>query len=99
MTLDEAIKRCESEAKHNLKSAEKYHHKGESRLEDALRYDAKYKQQLAEWLKELKALQEDDDVKDIFKNCDTCKYIYLKFDDYPCDRCTHRYINQYQSND
>ena len=55
--------------------------------------------QLAEWLKELKALKENDDVKDVFKNCDTCKYQSLEADDFPCDRCCHCYINQYVYDD
>ena len=60
---------------------------------------AKEHRQLADWLKELKGLREDEGVKDVFKNCYTCKYIELKPDDYPCDRCMHRYINQYVYDD
>lgn len=55
--------------------------------------------QLAEWLRELKALKENDDVKDVFKGCNTCKYVSLEPDDFPCDRCCHRYINQYVYDD
>jgi hypothetical protein len=60
---------------------------------------AKEHRQLAEWLKELMALKENDDVKDVFKNCDTCKYQSLEVDEFPCDRCRHRYINQYVYDD
>lgn len=57
--------------------------------------DANEFKQLSEWLKELKALSENEEVKEVFKDCDTCKYLSLEADDYPCDRCCHRYINQY----
>lgn len=40
-----------------------------------------------------------DYVKDVFENCDTCKYLSLEADDFPCDRCRHRYINQYVYDD
>lgn len=43
--------------------------------------------------------KQNDDVKDVFKNCDTCKYLSLKADDFPCDRCCHRYISQYVYDD
>lgn len=52
-----------------------------------------------EWLKELKGLKENKDVKDVFNNCVTCKYRELDSNDYPCDRCMHRYINQYVYDD
>lgn len=61
--------------------------------------DANEFKQLAEWLKELKALSENEEVKEVFKGCDTCKYLSLEADDYPCDRCCHRYINQYVYDD
>lgn len=50
-------------------------------------------------MEELKALRENEDVKDVFKDCDTCKYLSLDSDDYPCDRCKHRYTNQYVYDD
>lgn len=55
--------------------------------------------QLAEWLRELKGLREDENVKEVFKDCNTCKYESLLPDDYPCDRCSHRYMNQYVYDD
>lgn len=66
---------------------------------ERMKRNAQENRQLAEWLKELKALKENDNVKEVFKDCDTCKYLNIKADDYPCDRCMHRYINQYVYDD
>ena len=85
MTIDEAIKQYTNNAEY-----ERTH----GNLQGCLDF-----RQLAEWLKELKALEENNDVKDVFKDCDTCKYLPLEADDYPCDRCCHRYINQYVYDD
>lgn len=98
MTLDEAIKHCEEVAEELEEEAIK----GccdDSEIMDKCFECAKEHRQLAEWLKELMALKENDDVKDVFKNCDTCKYQSLEVDEFPCDRCRHRYINQYVYDD
>ena len=103
MTIDEAIKHYEEVAEekeklaNTFKSFEDYGNLKSSITsghEKCLKCAKEYRQ-LAEWLRELKALKENDDVKDVFKGCKTCKYLFLEPDDYPCDRCCHRYINQY----
>ena len=93
MTLDEAIKHC-NEVAERLEGKNGYAYT-DATCEEC----AKEHRQLAEWLKELMALKENDDVKDVFKNCDTCKYQSLEVDEFPCDRCRHRYINQYVYDD
>jgi hypothetical protein len=93
MTLDEAINHC-NEVAERLESKNGYAYT-DATCEEC----AKEHRQLAEWLKELMALKENDDVKDVFKNCDTCKYQSLEVDEFPCDRCRHRYINQYVYDD
>lgn len=105
MTIDEAIKHCEEVAHQNEILMKRYDDaSGYNRSHDEkIRTDGakgceqliSLYRQLVEWLKELKALYENDEVKDVFKNCDTCKYLSLEGDDFPCDRCCHRYINQY----
>ena len=109
MTIDEAIKHCEEVAYRNKILMKRYDDaSGYNRSHnEKIRTDgAKGCEQiiylyiqLAEWMRELKALKENDDVKDVFKNCDTCKYQSLEPDDFPCDRCCHRYINQYVYDD
>lgn len=98
MTLDEVIKYCEEVAE----GLEEEAVKGccdDTEIMNMYYEWAEEHRQLAEWLKELKELREDEDVKDVFNNCDTCKYLKLDSDDYPCDRCMHRYINQYVYDD
>lgn len=90
MNLDEAIEREEALA---YSFGERWKRLGEP-VGDLPKLEQEHKQ-MAEWLKELKALKENDDVKDVFKSCDTCKYLSSGDDDFPCDRCCHRYINQY----
>lgn len=102
MTLDEEIKHCEEVAEENEKECKLWEGgvtEAFKQKEEKLRKCASEHRQLASWLKELKALNENDDVKDVFKNCDTCKYKSLEPDDFPCDRCCHRYINQYVYDD
>ena len=94
MTLDEAINKEEALA---YSFGERYKRLGEP-VGDLPELEAEHKK-YAKWLKELKALKENDDVKDVFKDCNTCKYQSLEPDDYPCDRCMHRYINQYVYDD
>lgn len=97
MTLDEEIKRCEKVADGQDWLASSY---DDGSMGKKLCTEcAEEHRQLAHWLKELKALNENDDVKDVFKDCDTCKYKSLEPDDFPCDRCCHRYINQYVYDD
>ena len=83
MTLEEHIMRYDDRAKS---------------IRNAI-VEKKESQEVVELLRELKALNENDDVKDVFKDCDTCKYQSLEPDDFPCDRCCHRYINQYVYDD
>ena len=109
MTIDEAIKHCEETAHQNEILMKRYDDASgynRSRNEKIRTNAAKgceqlisLYRQLAEWLRELRALKENDDVKDVFKNCDTCKYQSLEVDEFPCDRCLHRYINQYVYDD
>ena len=96
MTLDEAIKHAEEVAELNEGQARVYKEQGDTMGSWSYEECAKEHRQLADWLKELKGLREDEGVKDVFKNCHTCKHVELKPDDYPCDRCMHRYINQYK---
>ena len=93
MTLDEMIAKATKDAE-ILESATNGYPDGDEWVEEAKKH-----RQLAEWLRELKALKENDDVKDVFKDCDTCKYQSLEADEFPCDRCCHRYINQYVYDD
>ena len=93
MTIDDVIKHCE-EVADQLEGKDGYAYTDSTCDECANEH-----RQLAEWLKELKALKENDNVKEVFKDCDTCKYLNIKADDYPCDRCMHRYINQYVYDD
>lgn len=97
MTLDEAIAHCNKVAETQEWMAGTYD--DDSMGKKLCKECASEHRQLAEWLRELKALNENDDVKDVFKKCDTCKYKSLKPDDFPCDRCCHRYINQYVYDD
>ena len=97
MTLDEAIKHAEEVAEKNDKIADTFEETLKNKI--ACRECAKEHRQLAEWLKELKSLRENEEVKEVFKNCDTCKHESLPPDSYPCDRCCHRYINQYVYDD
>jgi hypothetical protein len=83
MNLEEHIKRYDDRAK-SIRNAV---------------VEKKESQEVVELLRELKALKENDDVKDVFMDCDTCKYLSLECDDYPCDRCCHRYNNQYVYDD
>lgn len=113
LTLDEAIKHCEEVAEENQKVVDTgivyddvtidmlYCDDTEVIEEHLANYQmcADEYRQLAEWLKELKALKKNDNVKEVFKDCDTCKYLNIEADDYPCDRCMHRYINQYVYDD
>lgn len=106
MTIDEAIKHCEevAEEQENKASFNEYRFKTKhievyERQWKNCKECASEHRQLAEWLRELRALKENDDVKDVFKNCDTCKYQSLEVDEFPCDRCLHRYINQYVYDD
>ena len=94
MTLDESIYKEEALA---YSFGERWKRLGEP-VGDLPELEAEHRQ-MAEWLKELKALKENGDVKDVFKDCDTCKNLSLDFDDYPCNRCMHRYINQYVYDD
>ena len=97
MILDEAIKHYEQLAENQIKCADRI---DELHCDSTTtRYMAEHHRQLAEWLRELKALSENEEVKEVFKDCDTCKYLSLEADDYPCDRCCHRYINQYVYDD
>ena len=82
MTLDEAIKRYTDNAEF-----ERTH----GNLQGCLEF-----KKLAEWLRELKALRDNEEVKEVFKNCDTCAHESIPPDSYPCDRCCHRYLNQYE---
>ena len=98
MTLDEAIKHCEEVAEQNEKESKLWEGgvtEAFKQKEQKLCECASEHRQLAEWLRELKALKENDDVKDVFENCGTCKYQSLEADYFPCNRCCHRYINQY----
>lgn len=97
MTLDEAIAHCNEVAETQEWMSGTYD--DGSMGKKLCKECASEHRQLAEWLKELKALNENDDVKDVFKDCDTCKYKSLEPDDFPCDRCCHRYINQYVYDD
>jgi len=99
MTLDEAIKHAEELAELNEECARIYKEQGDTMASCSCKECADEHRQLAEWLRELKALKENDDVKDVFKGCNTCKYVSLEPDDFPCDRCCHRYINQYVYDD
>lgn len=99
LSLDEAIKHCEEVAELNEECTRIYNEQGETMASYSCNECAKEHRQLADWLKELKGLREDEGVKDVFKNCYTCEYIELNADDYPCDRCMHRYINQYVYDD
>jgi hypothetical protein len=92
-SLEDAIKHC-NEVSERLENKNGYAY-----TDVTCEECAKEHRQLAEWLKELMALKENDDVKDVFKNCDTCKYQSLEVDEFPCDRCRHRYINQYVYDD
>lgn len=94
ISLEEAIWKEEALA---YSFGERYKRLGEP-VGDLPELEAEHKQ-YAEWLKELKALKENDNVKEVFKDCDTCKYLNIEADDYPCDRCMHRYINQYVYDD
>lgn len=111
MTIDEAIKDCEKRAEKNEEECKNWAY-GASLINDDENRKKQYQKhaemwhecandqrQLAEWLSELKGLQENEDVKEVFKNCGTCKYQDIDADDYPCDRCCHRYINQYVYDD
>ena len=105
MTLEEAIKHCEEVAYQNEILMKQYDdasgynrsHNENIRTDRAIGCEQLISlyQQLAEWLRELKALRESEAVQNEVKNCDTCKYDELEVDDFPCDRCCHRYINQY----
>ena len=99
MTLEEAIIHAEEVAELNEECTRIYNEHGKTMESYSCKECASEHRQLAEWLRELKALNENDDVKDVFKNCDTCKYKSLESDDFPCDRCCHRYINQYVYDD
>ena len=57
MTLEEAIKHCEEKAEELRKKAEFAEEEGNYRKEDCLEC-AKEHEQLAEWLKELKAYKD-----------------------------------------
>ena len=98
MTIEEAIKHCEEVAEREQQKGYYANTEANQSTEYGTKcYEcAKEHRQLAEWLRELKALKDNDDVKDVFKGCDTCKYLNIDADDYPCDRCMHRYINQYK---
>ena len=103
MTLEEAIKHCEEKAE---ELENKYSYFLETAKSQKLRDEEKNckecaseHRQLAKWLRELKGLREDENVKEVFKDCNTCKYESLLPDDYPCDRCSHRYMNQYVYDD
>lgn len=104
MTLDEAINHCEEVAEEKEKEGS-LDQESFMPLDDFMRYrveclrGASEYRQIAEWLKELKGLREDENVKEVFKNCNTCKYESLPPDDFPCRRCCHRYINQYVYDD
>ena len=94
--LEEAIKYYSELAEENEKDAEQF--KRIKATQDIISHCyecAKDHRQLADWLKELKALLENEDVMDVFKDCKTCKYKELGYDDFPCDRCCHNYINEY----
>lgn len=98
MTLEEAIKQSEDIADANERIADIYKNHDKD-FEEARRSTTKYYRQLAEWLRELKALRESEAVQNEVKNCDTCKYDELEPDEYPCETCCHRYINQYVYDD
>jgi len=90
MTIDEAIKHCEEVAEENEKNAKSINNiYKKSCLECASEH-----RQLAEWLKELKALRRN--VIDMCNDCDTCKYADVYPDYSPCVNCSHRYANQYE---
>ena len=102
MTLDEEIERFEklaSDYEFNLDMHQRNVMKLSVNDIERMKRNAQENRQRAEWLRELRALKENDDVKDVFKDCNTCKYLSLEPDDYPCDRCCHRYINQYVYDD
>lgn len=97
-SLDEAIAHCEEVAENQEWMAKNYD--DDSMGAKVCRECASERRQLAEWLRELKALHENEDVKDVFNNCETCKY--RDIDDtygYICDKCMHRYRNQYVYDD
>ena len=107
MTIEEAIKHYEEAAEELEKKVKPYqcesinkklYEVNKKEWDSCLKCVKEYRQ-LSEWLRELKALKENDDVKDVFKNCNACKYQSSEPDDFPCDRCCHRYLNQYVYDD
>ena len=72
MTLDEAIKHCEYKAEELKKKAEFAEKEGNYRKEDCLEC-ARDHEQLAEWLKELKAYKECPYIQDECSGCGGCE--------------------------
>lgn len=99
MSLEEAIKHCEEVIELNENQARIYNEQGDAIASFSCYECAREHRQLAEWLRELKALRENEHVKDFINDCGTCKYLKLEPNDYPCDRCMHGYINQYVYDD
>ena len=93
MTLEEAIYKEEALA---YSFGERWKRLGEP-VGDLPELEQEHRQ-MAEWLKELKTLKEDNGVKDVFNTCDTCKHQNLGEDDFPCNICCHRYLSQHEYN-
>lgn len=95
MTLDEAIKHCEEVAEEQDKLCKRYDdasgysrsHNEAIRTADAGRCEecAKEHRQLAEWLKELKALREQEPCEDCISRQAAKKIIFEEFEGWPTD--------------
>ncbi len=97
MTLNEAIKQFEklaSDYEFNLDMHQLNIMKLSVNDIERMKRNAQENRQLADWLKELKALRKN--VEKIFNDCDTCLFTSAYPDKYPCVKCSHRYADYYE---
>lgn len=92
MTLEEAICFEEFQEARFKEFEEKF---GNSETRDYTGM-SEYSEQLANWLKELKAYKESPVLQRWLKQCDSCKHRHKLASEAPCRSCCHTFKNKHE---